>query len=132
MATADGLCNLGLADELARVCGWSIVSITTTAATQNSAGGLLSGTGNKIVLATPASAGDAITLPAAASPGDEIQIYNLSGANNGKIFPQTGGTINQLAVNTATNVSSFPVNGAMSFIKVSATSWRARTHAAVA
>jgi hypothetical protein len=122
MATAEALMGLGEPAELAKRTGTTIVNVTTSAATQNSAGGLLRGAGNKIVLANVNGVNGAVTLPADADLGDVIEIYNTSGANAGLVFPQTGGTLNQLVADDAT--SSFAANASICAVKVSATSWR--------
>lgn len=121
MGSAAGLMGLGQPAELALRTGFSVVTVTTTGTGQNSAGGLLKGAGNKIVLATVAGANGAITLPADAEIGDEVLIF-CSGANTANIFSQTGGTINQSvtpnqSVTAATNTSMYCV-------KATSINWR--------
>jgi hypothetical protein len=120
MATAEGLMGIGQPAELALRTGWTIVNVSTTADTQNSAGGLLRGGGNKIVLANVAGANGAVTLPADAGLGDVVEVYNTTGTA-GRVFPHTGGTLNQLGPNIQTPLA---INAAVSAKKVSATSWR--------
>lgn len=118
MATAEGLMGLGVPAEMAKRTGTEIVSVTTTAITQNSAGGLLRGAGNKIVLATAAGANGAVTLPDDAGLGDEIEVHFRT--NAGRVFPQTGGTLNQGGPNLHVAVV---VNASLRAIKVSAINW---------
>lgn len=127
MATAEGLMGLGVPAEMAKRTGYAIVSVTTSADTQNSAGGVLRGQGNKIVLATVGGANGAVTLPADADLGDVVEVYNTT-ATAGRVFPHTGGTLNQLAVNLQTPLA---VNASLVAKKVSATSWRVMHSAAI-
>ena len=123
MATADALIGLGMPAESAIRLGYQQVSVTTTAATQGSAGGILNGPGNKIVSATFASAGHAITLPAAAEIGDEIIISNVT-ANAGLIFPPSGGNIDGEGTNEDVAMAAQGSAGSIQlFVKLSATRW---------
>jgi len=129
MATAEGLMNLGQPAELAKRTAVSIVSVTTTAATQGSAGGNLVGPGNLTVLATFATGGHAVTLPANSDIGDEVEIMNVHATNAGIVFPHVGGSINLGPANTAMTVAAQPtlpavVASPIHFRKVSATAWR--------
>jgi len=128
MATAETLMGVGVPAEVAKRTGTTIVSVTTTAATQNSAGGLLKGAGNKIVLANVAGANGAVTLPFEAGLGDVVEVYNTT-ATAGLLFPQTGGTLNQLGANISTALA---INASLFAIKVSATGWRVASSAAIA
>jgi hypothetical protein len=124
MATADALCGVGVPPEVAKRTGWTIVSLTTTATTQNSSGGLVKGDGNKIVLATPHTGDGAITLPSAAGIGDEIIVVNVAaGATNVDLFPHVGGTIHGLAQNGGTPMAQYQSFHA---IKLTATLWLGR------
>lgn len=127
MSTATNLMNLGVPAEQAKRTGWSIVSATTTATTQNSAGGALTGQGNKLVRATIAGAGHAVTLPLNADVGDEVEVYNET-ATAGVIYPPTGATLNQLAANTSTALAA---NASARCIKIGATAWRVAIAAAI-
>jgi hypothetical protein len=126
MATATGLIGVGVPPEMAKRTGVEIVSVTTTADTQNSAGGVLRGPGNKIVLATAAGAGGAVTLPPDAELGDEVEVHFST--NAGRVFPQTGGTLNQ---GTANQHVAVVVNASLLAVKVSAINWRVRPAGAV-
>jgi hypothetical protein len=124
MATTKDLMGLGMAAELALRLGYQQVSVTASGTTQNSAGGLLKGVGNKIVLATVTS-GQAITLPSAAAIGDEIIVDNISAAA-GIIFPPTGGFINGNAVNAEVNMAADgTATSKWRFVKTTATRWAA-------
>jgi hypothetical protein len=134
MATAEGLMGLGQPAELALRTGISTVAVTTTAATQNSAGGLLKGAGNKLVLVNAAGANGAVTLPAEAGVGDVVELFNVSG-NTALVFPPTGGTINQGTANqfvsVLTNASLYAVKaGVIGGLGV-AHNWRVMPSAAV-
>lgn len=120
MATAEALMALGFQAEVAKKTGYDIVSVTTTASTQNSAGGLLKGSGNKIVLATAASSDGAVTLPSGADVGDIIEVFNVS-SNSLDLFPHTGASLNQLNANAGTPVAA---NVSARAIRVTNTSWR--------
>jgi len=123
MATADALIGLGMPAELAIRLGFQPVSVTTTAATQGSAGGLLQGYGNKMVAATFASAGHAVTLPDEAEIGDEIIINNVS-ANAGIIFPPSGGNLNGETADASMAIAAQGSSGCVQrAMKVSATRW---------
>jgi hypothetical protein len=126
MATASGLMGVGVPDEVAKRTGVTIVSVTTTAATQGSAGGLLKGDGNKAVLATPAGSNGAVTLPSAAGLGDEIEVYNLDGSNAVRVFPQSGGTINNGTANAHLDITAAgsSANSGIRLRKMTATNWR--------
>jgi hypothetical protein len=129
MATAEGLMNVGFPAEQAKRTGVSIVSITTTAVGQGSAGGQLVGPGNLTVLANVAGAGHAVTLPTNADLGDEVEIMNTSAANAGVVFPATGGTINGGSANASMTLAAqaalpAPVVSPVHLRKISATGWR--------
>ncbi len=127
MATTEGLMGLGVSAEEARRTGWTIVSVTTSAATQGSTGGLLRGAGNKIVLANVAGANGAVTLPADAGLGDEVRIFNTT-ATAGLVFPHSGGTIQN---GTANQSFALPANGGAHLVKCTSGNWRAASIAAV-
>lgn len=129
MATAEALMGVGVPAEVAKRTGVTIVNVTTNGSTQNSTGGLLKGAGNKIVLANVAAASGAVTLPFEAGAGDLVEVYNLSATNAGQVFPHTGGTLNQLVADDGTGL---PINSSLVAVKVSATSWRVMTSAAIA
>lgn len=123
MATAEGLMGVGVPAEVARRNGWEIVALTSTGTTQGAAGGVMSGPGNKLVLATPHASDGAFTLPSNADKGDEILVVNEHASNSLDLFPATGHSIHKLSANGGT-----PVATAQSFhaIKVSATRWIGR------
>lgn len=123
MTTANELINLGMPAELATRLGWTPVAVTTTAATQGT--GLLVGPGRKIVTATIASAGHAITLPSAAEIGDEIIISNVT-ANAGVVFPPSGGNINgETADENVALAAQGSAGSIQRFVKTSSTRWGA-------
>lgn len=127
MATAEGLMGVGVPAEVALRTGWTIVTVTTNGSTQGSTGGLLKGPGNKIVLADVAGSNGAVTLPADAGLGDELEIYNTSGTA-GRVYPPSGGTLQN---GTANQFVTLAANGATHIRKVSATNWRVTSHVAV-
>lgn len=127
MATAEALIGLGMPAELALRIGEQQVSVTTTGAVQGAGGGNLNGPGNKIVLATFASASDAITLPDEAEVGDEITIVNIS-ANAGVIYPHVGGAFNGNSANgTIAMAAAGSATCELWCKKVSANRWMATT-----
>lgn len=128
MATAGGLADLGVPPEVAKRTGWSIVNVTTTAATQNSAGGLLNGEGNKLVIATLGGSNGAVTLPSAAQPGDIVVVVNTDASNAGLVFPATGGTLQSGTANQSASVAAKAV---AICIKATATNWKIIMGAAV-
>jgi hypothetical protein len=123
MATATQLISLGTPAELALRLGWTEVAVTTTAATQGT--GLLRKPGKKIVTATIASAGHAITLPSDAEIGDEIIISNVT-ANAGVVFPPSGGNINgETADENVALAAQGSAGSIQRFVKLNATRWGA-------
>jgi hypothetical protein len=129
MATTTGLMGLGVPAEQALRTGIEIVPVTTSSTAQGAGTGVLTGKGNKLVLATAHAGDGAVTLPAQADLGDEVEIHNVSAANSADVYPAAGQTINQL-----TNVQGVAVAAGASLrcTKVSAINWRARPAAAVA
>lgn len=119
MATPEALVGLGVAPEVAKKDGYQLVTVTTDNSTQNSAGGLLRGNGNKWVRATVGGANGAVTLPADADVGDIIVVVNVTGTA-GRVFPPTGGAINQLATNTQTVLAA---NAQILFMRITGTVW---------
>jgi hypothetical protein len=123
MATASALAGVGVPPEVAKRVGYQQVPVTTTAATQGSAGGLLIGPGNKIVTATVASAGHAITLPTAAAIGDEIIVNNVT-ANAAVLFPHSGGNVNGETTDASMAIAAQgSTNCVVRAVKLSATRW---------
>jgi hypothetical protein len=126
MATAEALMGLGEPAELAKRTGWIILNVTTNGSTQNSTGGLLRGSGNKVVLANVAALDGAVTLPADAELGDEIEINNRSLANVGRVFPPTGGFLNGGAVDVfhaLPLLAATTASNGVRFRKVTSTIW---------
>lgn len=121
MATPEALVGLGVPPEVARKEGYQIVNVTTSTTTQNSAGGLLVGNGNKMVRANIAAGNGAVTLPIGADIGDIIIVVNITG-NAGRVFPPSGGTINQLAQDTQTVLAA---NAQIWFMRTTGTIWNA-------
>lgn len=124
MATANGLNDLGVPPEVAKRTGYQEVSVTTAGTTQGSTGGVLSGPGNKLVLATIHSSNGAVTLPANAEKGDEIIVANVTGTA-GLVFPQSGGNINGNTTDsgTATLAAQGSAGSNWRFVKLNATRW---------
>ncbi len=125
MATANTLIALGIPPEAAKRLGYQLISVTLTANTQNSAGGLLRGPGNKIVRVTPGTNGFAVTLPSDAEIGDEIILDNIT-ANTAVCFPETGGTINGNSTNaTIALAADGTATSKWRLVKVAALRWAA-------
>lgn len=123
MATAIDLQGIGVAAEQAIRCGYLLRSVTTTAATQSSAGGLLAGVGNQIITANIATAGHAVTLPVRGAIGDEVIINNIT-ANAGVLFPPPGGNVNGEATDASMIIAAQgSTNCILRAIKVSALRW---------
>lgn len=123
MATTNTLIALGMPPELAKRVGYQLLSVTLTANTQGSAGGLLRGPGNKIVQVTPGTNGFGLTLPADAEIGDEIIAVNGT-ANTAVIFPEVGGAINGNATNaTVAMAASGTATSRWRFVKTAALTW---------
>lgn len=123
MATSGALMAIGVQAEVAIRTGYQPVSITTTSASQSSAGGLLVGPGNKIVTATIASASQAITLPSAAEIGDEIIINNVT-ANAAVLFPHSGGNVNGETTDASMVIAAQGTSACvLRAVKLSATRW---------
>lgn len=127
MATVTDLMGLGIPAEAARRLGTVVVDVATTDSTQNSAGGLLKGYGNKNVIANIAGANGAVTLPSEAALGDVIIVYNTTG-NTGRVYPPTGGTMNQ---GTANQYAPLAANASLRCERITATSWRVMGAAAI-
>ena len=127
MAQAKDLIALGLPAEVAKRVGFDVQAKATNGSTQGSTGGLLTGPGNKLVLATITSASDALTLPSAADIGDIVIVANLTGSS-GFVFPQSGGTLNN---GTANQKATLAANIVAIFVKATATNWKCSVSAAV-
>lgn len=129
MTTTNAAISLGTPAEMAKRIAWQPVALTTTSASQSSAGGLMKGKGNQLASVTFASAAQAVTLPADAEIGDEIIVSNVT-ANAGVIFPPSGGNING---NTADTSVAITAQGSASsswrFLKLNATRWIGSTFA---
>jgi hypothetical protein len=124
MSSAQALMGVGMPAEVAKRAGFEVVDVTTTTATQGTGGGLLVGSGNKLARATITSASDSVTLPAAAAPGDEVIVSNLT-ANAGVVFPHSGGNINGNTTDsgTATLAAQGAAGSNWRFVKINATRW---------
>jgi hypothetical protein len=126
-SAVESLMGVGFAPEAALRVGCSISTVTTTAATQASAGGLLKGSGDKVVNVNVAAGGHAVTLPAEADVGAVVELYNTSAANAGVIFPHVGGFINGGAVNAtlALGVQAATTAAAgLRFRRISISTWK--------
>jgi hypothetical protein len=77
------------------IVGTVATSLTAVGSTQATA--LAIGAANNGITTAAASTG--VILPASATPGDQIYIYN-GGANAVTVYPAVGGTINNLSANT--------------------------------
>lgn len=128
MATPEALMGLGIPAEAARKMGFQIQTVTTAGTTQNSAGGLMTGNGNRWVLGSFHAANGAITLSSSADVGDIIVIVNIT-ANAADVFPHTGGNINQLAANASAAIAA---NAMLILMRTSSLNWSAVGGAAVA
>lgn len=128
MATPEALMGLGMNPELSRRAGYQIQTITTSGTTQGSGTGVMTGNGNRWVLAVFHAANGAITLSSTADIGDLVMIVNTT-ANASDIFPHTGGNINQLSANASAAIAA---NAAMLLMRTSSLNWSAAGGAAVA
>lgn len=88
----------------------------TATGTMQSDALLLAATINRV---TTVAASTGVRLYSAPVGGDVQVVFN-GGANPLNVYPQTGGNINQLAVNTA---MILPINTACTYYAVSATVW---------
>jgi hypothetical protein len=120
MALIKSLIARGVASEVANLVGFRDISITTTAATQGSAGGLLKSKTDLLVRATVATDGHAITMPSELELGHAVVVFNKSAANEARIYPPVGHSFNN---GTANQYATMPVNGFAGAIRLTATSW---------
>lgn len=127
MATATHLMGLGVPAEQAIRMAYQVVTLALTAGAQAAASGVLYGQGNKVVVATPASGDDSVTLPTNAEPGTEIVVVNAHASNSLDVFPPSGETIQKLSVNQGVAVAT---GASARFVKYNATTWIAAGAAA--
>jgi hypothetical protein len=118
MATAEALMGVGLPAEQAKRLGVAVQALTAVGTAQGGAPIPAYG-GNLVINLTTAGGQTATTLPALAGLGDEVEI-NVITATAALVFPPTGGTI----ANKALNASATVAIGAR-FRKVSTTLWAA-------
>lgn len=126
-ATQSGLTGLGFPGEVASR-GVRLITLTTTAATQNSTGGLLRGRGDQLVSATPGSNNGAVTLPSLAELMDTVLVFNASTSLDLLVFPPTGQTLQNGAANLSVTV---PANAQAGFVRVSNSNWKVGVGSAV-
>jgi hypothetical protein len=102
MAIASQMMALGIAAEASKAIGGTVaVGLTATGSTQVTAL-LLPAAINAIATAAAATG---VILPSNSTNGDQLAIYN-GGANTVNVYPPVGGTINNLAANTAVTIAT--------------------------
>lgn len=107
----------------AGIPGLAVQALCMDAATGISAAGTTQGTATALASAvnfvSTVAAGAGVVLPSAATAGDGIIIFN-GGASALKIYPDSGATINALALNAAMTLAT---NTAVELWRGSTTQW---------
>ena len=104
--------------------GRSVGGVQTglTALSGGGASGATEITGAVVTVTTVAADNDSLILPAGRAAGDRIVVANLDAAQDIKVFPNTGGTINGAAANTGLAVGQ---QQAAEFVCVDGDAWLA-------